>query len=326
MSFSLLLPLLAVLQRAAGPLNHVHAADVMVVASGFSWAENMICVAERKGAPAALYVTDNVRGELWRISWDAAQKRYSQTLMEHLSSDFSLLSGLATDVHTGQLFAAGNLNDGGDCVIVEVATDMANTSSLAYQVRAHLPRRCLGGGLAVDENYFYMASEGDFIPFNGKVFRIHRTTGYVETIVKNGIGDDGVWFDPQRGLLYVSECELGRAVVYNASAQAMARTLNPQGYSIFLDDFMVDATGSTLIGADFSGGRVVAFDVQGPDEPPLTILLENVQNPTSVRSGCSEGDTTAGLGKRMLFVSEGGGSSGAQNRRILAFMTPTAVA
>ena len=188
-----------------GPASlHVGFANFSVAATGFAWAENMVCVAAR----AALFVTENKRGELWRITWGGS--RYNQTLMAGASADFQLLAGLAAD-DDGRLFALGNRHtseDGGKCVLVEVNTSDACTASCAapYRVVAALSRACLGDGLALDASHFYSANEGDFVPLRGRVVRISRSgSAAVEALVDHGFADDGVALDSQRGLLYVSE-------------------------------------------------------------------------------------------------------------------------
>ena len=146
-----------------------------------------------------------------------------------------------------------------------------------------------------------------------------------EPIIDHSFADDGVALDPQRGLVYISEAAspTHNVLVYNATSKTLLRTLTPRDVRM-LDDFTLSADGSELIGADFLGGRVVAFPVLGSSAPHARTLLSGVTNPTSVRRGCVPGDEghdgEGGLGEGMLFVSEGGAlSRGATNRRVLAF-------
>ena len=166
--------LVALLMVAGIHNSAASSANFTVAAAGFAWAENMICVAEAR----ALFVSENKRGELWRVTWDGS--RYSQSLMAAVSADFELFAGLATDEATGQLFALGNralkLRDRSSCVLIEVNTSSACdvACSAAYLELATLPRACLGDGLALDASDFYSANEGSFVPLRGLVFRIDR--------------------------------------------------------------------------------------------------------------------------------------------------------
>lgn len=301
------------------------ATNFSVAATGFAWAENMVCVAAR----AALFVTENKRGELWRITWDGS--RYNQTLLVSASVDFRLLAGLAADAD-GHLFALGNRHnnafaeDGGKCVLVEVNTSEACATSCAapYRIVSTLSRPCLGDGLTVDATHFYSANEGDFVPLRGRVVRIGRSgSATAEVLVDHGFADDGVALDAQRGLLYVSEVwsPTHTVLVYNVSAGAMARELHPSGVSS-LDDFTLSTDGEELYGADFLGGRVVALPLLGESpSPQARTLLSGVTSPTSVRRGCMP--QGGGLSEDTLFVSEGGGLSPSEtNRRVLAFRAP----
>lgn len=166
--------LVALLMVAGIHNSAASSANFTVAAAGFAWAENMICVEEAR----ALFVSENKRGELWRVTWDGS--RYSQSLMAAVSADFELFAGLATDEATGQLFALGNralkLSGRRVCVLIEVNTSSACdvACSAAYLELATLPRACLGDGLALDASDFYSANEGSFIPLRGLVFRIDR--------------------------------------------------------------------------------------------------------------------------------------------------------
>ena len=86
-----------------------------------------------------------------------------------------------------------------------------------------------------------------------------------------GFADDGVALDAQRGLLYVSEVwsPTHTVLVYNVSAEVMARELQPSGVAS-LDDFTLSRDGEELYGADFLDGRVVAFPLLGESPSPQT--------------------------------------------------------
>lgn len=124
------------------------------VATGFTWAENLIC-ANLSALGPALFVTDNVRGDLFVIQWSSAAGYSKQRHM--ISDHFDLLAGIATDPRTRRLFVLGNPKEGGSCVVAEPSP--LNNS---YAIIAKLPGLCIGGGLAVQQStgLLYAAHEG----------------------------------------------------------------------------------------------------------------------------------------------------------------------
>lgn len=81
-----------------------------------------------------------------------------------------------------------------------------------------------------------------------------------------------------------------------------------------MDDYTLTQDGSTLVGADFWNGNVVAFPAAGGGS--LDIMLRHLSNPTSVRWGCTTGDDSP-FPTTSLYVTEGGGLDPATTRNRL---------
>jgi hypothetical protein len=293
------------------------AGGIIPVATGFAWAENLACV--RSNSSASLYATENIRGELWKVDWSAANG-YSQRLLP-LSANFSLLAGLASD--GGRVFALGNRDASRGCDLFEV---MPNGG---FQVLSTLPRRCLGDGLAVRRAsggnlIFYSANEGNFVPDEGRVYRIDGASGQVTVAPPNGFSTDGVFLDTN-GRLLVSEVASPRHSirVYNVSSPlpTLRSTLHPTGVHA-IDDFSIRR--NALYGADTLAGCAVVFDVSGAiAAPPATRLACGLRAPTSARFGCVP-DVAHGFSAHLLFVSEGGGlRKSDRDRRVVALAVNT---
>ena len=82
---------------------------VSVIGTGFTWAENAVC-----GSNGTLWISENVRGELWKLRWNAAQGNWTQEL--HVSKGVKRFAGLA--MHRNRLYAAAQLHDDSSCQIV----------------------------------------------------------------------------------------------------------------------------------------------------------------------------------------------------------------
>ena len=87
----------------------------VTVATGFSWAENMVCV--YNSTEAVLWVAESTRGELWTVTWEDGA--YRQTL-HPASAAFSRVAGLTVNHATGVVYTLVNPAKGGNCELVEV--------------------------------------------------------------------------------------------------------------------------------------------------------------------------------------------------------------
>lgn len=189
-----------------------------------------------------------------------------------------------------------------------------------YSVIANLPRSCLGGGLAYSKDgVFYAASEGNFVPFEGAVYRIQGEI--VRVVQDHGFADDGVFIDINNELLYVSEAESASHKMlvlsaFNGSSLGVMKIGNVD----MIDDFTIEASTGRVVAADFLGGKVVRFNGwTSSNSSTAEILLRDITNPTSARFGCVS-DVHHGFSDKLIFVSEGGGLlSSTHDRRVLAF-------
>jgi DNA-binding beta-propeller fold protein YncE len=321
------------------------------VATGFAWAENLVCVLRRNESfgpsrAASLFVTDNQRGDLVRIDWISHERsgRYARPVLHPASPDFSLMAGVATNRRTGQMWVLANprplAREREHCVLIEVDpfAQAAERPSDAYAVVASLDRKCLGDGLAVHEasGLLYAANQGAFVPGHGAVYEIDPTTGRVSTVISGAFGPDGVFIDQPRQLLYVTESlsPTHSVLVYDLAARNLVGRIHPRGVSA-LDDFTLSADGTAIIAADFLGNSGVLFETgvaRGGASNHLSwrrshtelasALVSGVTVPTSIRRGCSP-DPNSGFNEELLFITEGGGfSDESDDRRILAFALP----
>lgn len=320
------------------------------VATGFAWAENMVCVRRNESLDparaASLFVTDSQRGDLLRIDWvGRASGHYSQPMLHPASADFALMAGAAWNSRTGELFVLANVRPSARererCALLslEPFAPPGRPPAETYAVVAQLERRCLGDGLAVHERtgLVYAASQGAFLPGMGAVYEIDPRVGSVRAIISGAFGTDGAFIDQARSLLYVSETPSPShsVLVYDLAERRLAGRIHPRGVSA-LDDFTLSADGRTLIAADFLGNSGVAFSTGagGADghggrlawarsrTELASALVSGATVPTSVRRGCSA-DPTSGFSDELLFISEGGGLSDlASDRRVLAFALP----
>jgi hypothetical protein len=229
--------------RAGEEQNIVSDYEKVEVASGFTWAENLIF-----DGHGNLFVTDAYRGELWRIT--ATGSTYNQTL--HVSG-FKRFLGLAVSADGSILYAVG-VDPSDTCLILTVDRNVPNS----YQTVAKLPKYGNGLALHFSQNVLYSPTEGSFIPYNGEVFRIEIDTGKVTSLATSLTSADGAWIDQARDLLYVSEVISSTVLVYDLSTQTLSHTYTAPNCSM-LDDYTLSADGSVVYGADFWRCPVLGF-------------------------------------------------------------------
>jgi sugar lactone lactonase YvrE len=293
-----------------------YSAAPTVVGTGFTWAENMWCV-----PGAGLFVSENKRGELWRLSDLNGTWSQSLHVASHEADDtFGKFCGLvAMPNETSELYALVNIGDHGHVIRVDT------TKPHTYQKVATMPRTCLGGGLGYSAltGRLFAASEGDMLPWNGKVYEIDPTSGQVAELqwrdgTSGSLGDphftstDGLFVDPVRGLMYVSELDTSTLIVRNLTS-ATYTEIATSGIRQ-LDDFTLTSDGLSAVVASFDTGEIVKINLDNPDEK--TTILSNLRHPTSARFGCYG----AG-GADFLFATEGGDLLGNDPDRTVV-MTP----
>lgn len=260
--------------------------DVEIVATGFTWAENLRCDA----ATQSLFVSEYRRGELYKITYDDG---FNATV--HVSSGFDIFAGLAIYEKTNELFAIAQDTDG-DCWIVQVDTVAAETTRKV----AKLPK--LGNGLAIDQRNgnLYATAEGDFVPFEGAVYEIVPATGNVTTIMSGSFADDGAYINQKESVLIISEVIDSEVVQIDVDTNGQLQEHRAPSNVGMLDDFCLSANGTLLYGADYEHGNLVEFRLDGKQGSNAAVLVSNLKNPTSARWGCG-----GGFPETSLFVTEG---------------------
>ena len=292
-------------------------ADVATpIAFNFTWAENLLCHDARS---KALFVSENKRGQLWRVTPTGTDGGFAQAL--HVGGDgaFTLFSGLAPSADPTALYALANPAGGGHCQVLHVNATRPDTVAVV----ATLPRKCVGGGLArhAATGMLYAASEGDFLPANGLVYQVDPASGAVREVAasKGTYANDGVYVVGDT--LYVSHLGPGNeVVVYNvsdAAAVPQVAKLKITGMS-FLDDFCVSPDGATLYGAGFLSDTVsrvplhVIYGSSGSGSEVIELAattIAKIKGPTSVRFNCFASSSSPSDGvadpNPSLFVSQG---------------------
>jgi sugar lactone lactonase YvrE len=293
--------------------------SAQVVATGFAWAENLAFSSTPEGA--MMWVTDAVRGELWRITPNApgATPKYSAEL--YLSKNgIAKFEGIVVD---GNVVYAGATLDDDTHAIVSIPIPSTPNSFKVFAKTSRQPN-----GLQYDRLHgmFYYADEGGAgVP--GALYGVNSTT-YEEEIIKDEVdGADGLWHDAVHGKLYLGELTTKKIMIFDTTQGTPSYLGEYDGISSLnaahmLDDFSLysycAADGeypcTQLIGADFLGKAVRIFSADGQNltevHPPAGIKFNQV---TSVHRGIG-----GGFDANSFFVTEGGGlSARVSDRRVV---------
>jgi len=298
--------------------------QAQVVATGFSWAENLAFSSTDAGS--FLWVTDSVRGELWRVginqtSTDPSTKYYQELYLS--KNGITKFEGIFTSVNT--IYAGVTLNDGSHAIVTVPIPNSPNT----YKVYAKTSRQ--PNGLVSDAGHgmiYYTDAGGGGV--SGALYAINSTS-LKETIVKDRLdGADGLWIDRDTTKLYVGQLTSKKIAVFDTSGVGNSgianylgefNGLSSLGLGHMLDDFTLYSYCSTvqyscsqLLGADFEGKKLHLFGTDGQDikeiAPPAGITFHEV---TSVRRGGG-----GGFDPNNFFVTEGGGlTSHVKDRRVI---------
>eukprot|EP01094_Clydonella_sp_ATCC50884_P016568 TRINITY_DN2750_c0_g1_i3.p1 TRINITY_DN2750_c0_g1~~TRINITY_DN2750_c0_g1_i3.p1 ORF type:complete len:371 (-),score=120.59 TRINITY_DN2750_c0_g1_i3:947-1984(-) len=158
----------------------------------------------------------------------------------------------------------------------------------------------LGNGLGLHEHtgLLYTASEGNFLPGTGVVYRVDPKYRNVVVVGEGLWAADGLFIDQERHLLYVGQLPLANLWVYDLSAQRAIGFIDGlQGFTALLDDFTLASRGTAVLGCDWSGNKVVEFAALNSTVPTRDLLpaAAGIRRPTSARFGPD----------RLLYVSEG---------------------
>lgn len=294
--------------------------NLTLVADGYTWIENIFF--DNQGA---MYFSDSFEGKVMRVT--RASATGGAFVSETWLSGFGRVLGFALTEDETEMFAVAWLSKTEYNIIA-----FSLSTPQTYRVLATTEYSGNGLGLDAATNILFTASEGDFIPGNGRVYAMNMT-GIVNAsngpqatvqLFDDGLdAADGLWIDHTRRIMYVSEVLNATVRMYNLSlahagaAAALFGQYKAPGMTM-LDDFSVSSAYcssgiDTMFGADFWAGNVVAFPSDGSDPSSSVVLASGLFNPTSVRPGRGSGFTNG----RTLYVSEGGGLDAlTTNRRL----------
>lgn len=278
---------------------------------GFSWAENLVF-----DGLGGLFVSESVRGELWRISYDASSNSYNATV--HISKNFKQFGGLSVSPDGKTVFAAAVTGDKVN-IILSASTLPALIGEKSYSIVTQgLDELPNGMALVPDQNALYFTSE------KGTLTKVDISTG-VATLVSDQLAKpDGLWFDASSKLLFVSELVKKRMKVFDTQTSTFSEYYafgESLGMVHFIDDITLvsgvdkENLGKTeFLAADWTGRAVVHLTLDGQFikkvPPPNGISF---YEPTSVRRGKGPGFDT-----NSFYITEGGGlTRHAHNRRVL---------
>lgn len=291
-------------------------AAVNAIATGFTWAENLIFNCDEQ--QASLWVTDCIRGQLFKITSstevDASSKLSSYVQTPWIAtSEISKLLGLAITPDYQHLYVAGMTSDK-KYHLFEVNQLVPNN----YTILVTLPK--LPNGLAYDDlnSMLYTCSEGFFLPNSGECFFYSLKYNQFGSIINDLYALDGVWLDEVNQLLYISDVFHAHIYVLNITNvhtmfTSPTQSIPLSSFPIFrdyaapnctmVDDFTLTPTNDYLYVSDFWKGNIVSFPAN--NEGPSRIIATGFKQPTSARFGC---DNNAGsFWNTSLYVTEGGG-------------------
>jgi|JI10StandDraft_1071094.scaffolds.fasta_scaffold423433_2 hypothetical protein len=265
--------------------------NVTVLADGLSWLENLSF-----GGAKGLFFTEALASRVWHIPSPSE----NFTLYLDLTKSFAMNRILGVSFHFGLevLVGVGQFANGTNFMYTS-----AGEGSL--QIVAILPK--LGNGIGVHERtgLVYTAAEGSLFPTKsvGGVYQVDVKTGAVLTLADNLHTSDGLWIDQDRDLLYVGELFRYDVACWDISKQP-PRFLGflPGLQSGLLDDFTLNANGTSIIGANWLFNRIDVFPAlptNGTFAPSTLIPNEYLNHPTSARFG------VAPFATKSLFVTEG---------------------
>lgn len=290
-----------------------------LVVSGFTWAENLAF-----DGYGNLFVTENHRGELWRINLCKAGTDYCS--VRQLSDGFSAFGGLQIPPEGKVVYAGATFNDGSTAVI---STSVVPENPATYTIVSKTRRQPNGMACDWSTQTLYYTLEGNTTE-SGRLMGVNLKTGAESTLYADMNGADGIWFDAPTNLLYVGLLTDKKVAVFNVSVPATSASflvgrfaaLNALGSTHMLDDITLlkstdtDYLGRTvLLGADWLSSELQQFSLDGTQvksiPPPAGI--DKFYQLTSVRWGKGPG-----FDPNSVYVTEGGGMFDKQkDRRVI---------
>jgi sugar lactone lactonase YvrE len=286
---------------------------------GFSWAENLAF-----DGLGGLFVSESVRGELWRIAYNPANQNYTANI--HVSRGFKQFGGLAP-VSNGQKIYAAAVFDDKTNGIIATSTTPAKVGEQSYDVVIHsMPYLANGMALVSSENALYCTAEA------GTLSRVDIATG-VETIISSNLDSpDGLWYDEASQKLFIGLLTTKEMIVYDISTKTFSAPFagaSSLGKSHMMDDLTVvngvdqSNLGNTMmVACDWTGKQIVELRLNGEELKvvPLPAGVTELYQATSVRRGKGPG-----FDSNSFYITEGGGLTARETSRRVLQLTPGAV-
>lgn len=297
--------------------SYSHALPMLNI-DGFSWAENLAF-----DGIGGLFVSEAVRGQLWRISYDSAANNYTANI--HVSRGFKQFGGLAPTVDGETIYAAA-VNQDKDFVIISTSTAPARIGEKDYKlVTSGMDHLANGMALIPEQNALYCTSE------SGTLTKVDISTGEKIIVTDQLLKPDGLWYDRDSGLLFVCELVTKKMKVYNWKTNSFSDYFafgSSVGTYHLIDDITVvgkvdplSLEKTVILGADWTGRTIVELTLSGDliQKVPAPEGI-NYFEPTSIRRGKGPG-----FDENSFYITEGGGlTRNAHNRRVLQ-LTPGAI-
>jgi hypothetical protein len=260
-----------------------------------------------------MFVSDNTRGELYRITLGAGGEAYTRTT--HVSGDeIAAFGGLAQSADGQIIYAGVTFQDKTTAIITTCANATDGEYSVFYKTT------CQPNGLQIDLSHdvlYYTDTS------SGSLMAVHfsDSSAVSEVLVENVKSANGCWLDAAQGLLYVGQLVSKRVTLFDTSSgqAVLLRTyagLSDLSMEHMLDDLTLysspssSSSGSTvLLGADYQGKSVRQFSLDGAQQQEVAVSAQvlaggALQQLTSVRWGVAPH-----FDPSSVYVTEGGGMS-----------------
>lgn len=300
--------------------------------SDFSWAENLLITNNGLN----MFVSDNTRGDLYRITLAEGGDSYSRTT--HIQSksmsggeEITAFGGLAQSADGEVIFAGVTFKDDSAAII----TTHANATGGEYEVLYRTTYQPNGLQIDLSRDVLYYTDTS-----SGSLMAVHfgdSSSEKSEVLVESVKFANGCWLDAATDLLYVGSLVSKKVTVFDTSSGEASLVRQYSGMSSLDMQHMLDditlysaATGSTadstsdsdggstvLLGADYGGHMLQQFSLDGKQVGEVQVservLSEGaLQQITSVRWGVGPH-----FDPESVYVSEGGGMTKKdQSRRV----------
>ncbi len=288
---------------------------------GFAWAENLIF-----DALGGLFVSEAVRGELWKIALSPSKTEYLSSI--YLNEGIKQFGGLAVSADGLTLYTGVVFDDKSFGIIKTATSGSENKYEVVFANLQHLPN-----GLALDEFHgvLYASDEGTNSDDGGTLISLNLHSKVVNTVKSKIGGADGLYIQDNK--IFLGSLISKKIFVFDidkSSGDAIFISeyngLNSIGKLHLLDDITLLDTKATfpsasppdfdnvmLLGADWTGKSIALFSLDGKNITTVPTPNVELKEPTSVRWGKGPG-----FDPDSIYVSEGGGiTKRFTNRRVV---------